>query len=598
MRLHSLAAALACAGLFAACGGGSSSPSPATTGPVTLTGVVATGAALANASVTVKCSTGTGTATSSSSGAYTATITGGVLPCVLEATGGGNSLHSVATGSGTSATANITPLTELLVAQLSAQNPATFYQTNTATLATTVTTTTVATAQTAVVGTLSAAGVSTSSITNMVTDPLVASVGGTGGNAYDGVLVALQNTLTTAGTTLAQLTTAVATGAAGTAAGAPGTPATATDTASLPADLLLKPQASNCAALRSTTYRSFGFEPSSTTGPSDPVTSADTFVIDAANAAGPTITNSDGSIDNLTADPTDKCKFSWNPGPTPNVVTVSPAGVLVARIYDDVTLNYSVGMAFPLQTIPLSALAGTWNVLGWEGNAGVFGVSAGTVVVNSSGAVTSTRCFDPPDFINTIESNCITDTTLLPFFSARANDANGANGGFDLTSTDPADVFKDRGFAYRAGNGDLMMALLSADGSFNLITQYRTQNLPTVGNVTTRWNFDIDTALLANLPLAANTHTIISLDAAPGSFTRSTAPAGTTVSHPEHLARNIARNGYTHRTGETGVIASNGSTVNVREFYSMGLRGMGVTPVFLPANATNIDRFTISVDQP
>lgn len=576
MRLLSLAAAMASAGLLAACGGssgGSAAPAPAPVVPttpvaVTLSGVVAKGAALPGATVTAKCATGTGTATTTSTGAYTLTITDGALPCVLEATASDASLvlHSVATGSADSATANITTLTELLVAQLSGQNPADYMASlDTSALAAAVTTSAVTTAQTAVVSTLTAAGVDASSIGNLVTGTLAAGTGA----GYDGVLDSLQAAITAAGTTLAELTTTVATTAAGSTPST--TPAATPDTNSLPADLLLRPQAGNCAAVRSTTYRALQFKPSDTTNANDPVTTTDTFSFDTTTL---TASYSDGSSETWTA--AGNCSYTLDGGQS--TITVSPAGVMVARMWNASTSNYRMGMAFPVQAQTVSTLEGSWNMLGWENNNGVnWGVNAGTFAVDSAGALTSAKCFE--EAIDTAESACTTATTLLPVFSVNAT------GGFDLTSTDSADVWKDRVFAYRPGNGDLMLVLLNAKGQVNLATKVRTLGVPTVGEVNTGWNIAVNAGLVASDALSANTNTILTSDAATGAFTRSNQNVGSTQTFTQSLVNNVARNGYTHRIGEA-VVASDGATVNVREMYSLKLRGTGLTAYYLPNSST------------
>ena len=105
---------------LAACGGGTDSSTPTPTQPaaLSLSGTAATGAAIAGGAVEAKCATGTGTATTQANGGYSMSITGGALPCVLRVTAGSVVLHSVATGSGSSAQANLTPVTELVVARL------------------------------------------------------------------------------------------------------------------------------------------------------------------------------------------------------------------------------------------------------------------------------------------------------------------------------------------------------------------------------------------------------------------------------------------------------------------------------------------------
>ena len=565
---------MASAGLLAACGGSpsdSAAPAPvvpSTPTTLTLTGVVAKGAALTGATVTAKCATGTGTATSNGTGGYTLTITDGALPCVLEATASDASLvlHSVATGSADNATANITTLTELLVAQLSGQNPAEYMASlDTSTLAAAVTTTTVSTAQTAVVSTLSAAGVDASSIGNMVTGTLAAGTGA----GYDGVLDNLQAAITSAGTTLAELTTTVATTAAGSTPST--TPAATPDTNSLPADLLLRPQASNCAAVRGTTYRALQFKPSDTTNANDAVTTTDTFSFDTATL---TATYSDGSTETWTA--AGNCLYTLDGGQS--TITVSPAGVMVGRMWNASTSNYRMGMAFPAQAQAVATLEGSWNMLGWENNNNLsWGVNAGTFGVNSAGALTSAKCFE--EAISTVESACTTSTTLLPVFSANAN------GGFDLTSTDSADVWKDRVFAYRPGNGDLMLVMLNAKGQVNLATKVRTLGVPTVGEATTSWNITVNAGLLAVDALSANINTILTSNADTGAFTRTSQNVGNPQTFTQSLANNQPRNGYTHRTAEA-VVASDGATVNVREMYSLKLRGTGLTAYYLPNSST------------
>lgn len=132
MKLKALgltAVAVSAAALVAACGGGGDG---ATTADVQLSGVAATGLALASSPVDVKCAKGTGTATTNESGGYTVTVTDGALPCIVKVTGTVNgvevTLHSLAqagttSGSTTTATANVTPLTEMILARAAGTLP-------------------------------------------------------------------------------------------------------------------------------------------------------------------------------------------------------------------------------------------------------------------------------------------------------------------------------------------------------------------------------------------------------------------------------------------------------------------------------------------
>ena len=119
---------IALAALFAlaACGGGSgddtaSAPTPPADSPpgataLSVSGTADGGAAIAAAPVAIKCATGTGSASTGADGRFSTIITGGIAPCVIEVTSSGSSLHSVVAVGST--TANVTPLTELLTAQL------------------------------------------------------------------------------------------------------------------------------------------------------------------------------------------------------------------------------------------------------------------------------------------------------------------------------------------------------------------------------------------------------------------------------------------------------------------------------------------------
>ena len=292
---------------------------------LTLSGTAATGAAIAGGTVTAKCSAGATTnATTNTDGTYSLAATSGALPCVLKVSSsdGTTSLYSVATGSGSSATANITPLTQLVVASLTGADPAALFDGFSASTSTTLTSTALTSAQAGIVATLSGAGIDVSTLVNLVTGTLTAAT--TTGNAYDAALDALQAQLAATtdsdGTpmTLATLTDVIA-------ATSPAAPApTASAKASLPADLLLKPAASSCSSLRSATYRVV--LPAAATALAD---MTGTIIIDAASLA---VTYTDGSTGTLTAHPTEACRFTDDDGHTDLVV--SAAGVIAMRSYD------------------------------------------------------------------------------------------------------------------------------------------------------------------------------------------------------------------------------------------------------------------------
>ncbi len=205
---------LASSALLAACGGGGSS-TPVVTPPaasLTLSGTAASGLALAGASISAKCQTGSGNATTLADGSYQLVISGGVLPCVLEVSNPADSskLHSVATGSGLTATVNITPLTEMLTARVLGSEPVTFFATfDAAAAARSITTATVQAAQ-ADVALVLAGTVDTSSIGSFISTALKAATASntSGGDAQDKLLEALKVKLNS--TQLTQVVTALA----------------------------------------------------------------------------------------------------------------------------------------------------------------------------------------------------------------------------------------------------------------------------------------------------------------------------------------------------------------------------------------------------
>ena len=584
LRLTRMALSFAAFGMLGACGGGGDDSLPApplppvpppAVGSITLTGVVARGAALANASVTVTCATGNGAATTSATGGYSVAISGGALPCVLKATSSDSSLrlHSVApAGAATSVTANVTPLTELVVARLTGAEPLAYVAgVNASTLAATATASAVAAAQASVASTLSAGGVNTSTAGDFISGTLVAAVPGTNGNAYDLVLDALNARLTTAGTTLAALTTTIAAG--NTAPPAGGGNTHTADIATLPADLLLKPKASNCASLASASYRLIKMAPS----PGSTLTAFDIFDFDA-----PSLTlrlpGTTTVVATFTAN--GNCRFTSNTGAD---IVVSPAGVMVARAViglDDDTVALSARgttrmiVGLPVQNVAVAELAGDWNAIGWvrDDSTMTFEEESYFLTVAGTGALTLLKCGS----LLLADAACAIDTAPLPVFS------NDAGGGLNLTSTDPKDPYTDRAFAYRAGSGDLMVVLPGTDGSLLIMSKQRTLALPAVGAVTASWNVDVRVTGQVADPLYSRTHTVTSVSGS--TLVRNTSNDASTVTAPQTLEYNRARNGYFHRLAAS-VTASDGSAATVRENWALPLRGFGLTTYYLPATS-------------
>jgi hypothetical protein len=207
-------AAAGCVMVLVACGGGGAqAEGDAVVPTVEVRGVVARGGALVEAKVTARCTAGpVVTAVSGSSGAYAMALGEDVFPCVLEAVSadGAWRLHSVLPPQ--TRTAHITPLTELLVAELAGATPASFMakaQANGRVLGATITPGNLASAQASVGRVLRVMGVDPAPITDALTQPLVAASAVQRGNVHDKVLDALAAAMAGAGADMADLVSLV-----------------------------------------------------------------------------------------------------------------------------------------------------------------------------------------------------------------------------------------------------------------------------------------------------------------------------------------------------------------------------------------------------
>lgn len=573
MQQLNKALAIFLTGVLASCGGGSSggsgSGAPATS--LSIKGTAAKGAALASAVVEAKCNGGTGTATTAADGTYTINLTTGSLPCMLKVTTAAGDLYSVATGSGTTVTANITPITQLIVATLIGKDPATYFSSFTVSDATALTAAAVDAAQATVVNMLNSNGVDTAAAGNLLTGNLVAANGSTTGNALDQALDALNTKLTSAGLTLTQLSTMVQQISAS-------TPATSSGTPSVAADVALQPAAATCAALHSGTYRLI--VPQVGTAGSFGAQSTEKVTI---NASTLVVTFSDGSSFTMTPMAGSPCRFTnVTPNGTDDIV-VSQAGVIAFKSTKSSTAG-RMGIGFPEQLIPLADLAGDWNQLGYEHSNGTdpLAPTSLTATISSTGKVAFTSfCVDA--------KTCT--TTGLPSPTLTVNSAGGYDVNFSATE-------KSRLFAFRAGGGELIFVGTGEDGTFGVGTRVRSNSLPTAGAVNLGWSVATYTTLLNGVyqPAAYDvgdySNTVDTVDTTNSSFTRTNVVNFLTnpvVTQPETLSVNkvagAARNGYNYRVSAT-VTRSNGAVKDVPEFIQLPLRGMGLSAVAYPAPPT------------
>jgi hypothetical protein len=213
-RLQALAALTAMTVALAACDGGDSTgaasppppPPPPPPAPLTLHGVAARGAPLAGATVAVRCARGAAVAdaTTGDDGAFTVDVPADALPCGFEATGGTaagvsftDALHSLVS---VEAVVDITPLTDLAIARTALRAPSDWFAGLASSADGTALVTTPATAE--LLASLAAGGYT---VPPAPFDPFTAPFVATSGDAYDGVLDALQASLVAAAQTYADL---------------------------------------------------------------------------------------------------------------------------------------------------------------------------------------------------------------------------------------------------------------------------------------------------------------------------------------------------------------------------------------------------------
>jgi hypothetical protein len=217
-----------------ACGGGDL----VVVAPSTVSGIAATGAAIASGVVTLKCAGGsTSSPITGTDGSFSLDVSGATLPCLVrvdykDAAGAAQKLHSIITAAGT---VNITPVTELVVANVVGGSAADAFDKFDATAAKTVTASRVKTAATAVKTYLkNTFGIDT---TDLPDDPIgtkfVAKAGSTTGDKADAVLDAIAAKLKTGTKKLADLVADVGKIPNGNSGGIAGFPAAATYTGKL-----------------------------------------------------------------------------------------------------------------------------------------------------------------------------------------------------------------------------------------------------------------------------------------------------------------------------------------------------------------------------
>lgn len=535
------AAACAVALVIAGCGGGggsgggfvpvsggtSSTPTTSTSQPsLQLSGTAATGAALADASVAVKCASGEGTATTDANGAYTLKLTGGALPCVIKVTGtqGGVevTLHSLteagsadASTGVTSAAANVTPLTELVVAQLTAGLPEDFFSSFNASSSTQISTEKLVAATQAVLTALKdATGIDLGTIDPFKTQLVAATTSAPdGGNAYDKLLDQLGDKVSVEA--LPQIVTQIATAAATGSTTGLGEAMTSVENGSL----------AGCPVAVSGKYRNLNY--------------FGRISVSDVNFKTMRVSAEDGTpLYDITADSAKPCEFTV--AGTANGSTVQldmvmgPSGIATFTTHNFTSGKYSIGYLIPVQSHPVSALAGEWTYLqsGYSGPNTSFVNWLGKFDIKADGNITSCDyAYGGADF-----------SVCTPNAATRSVAAR-TDGGFDLTKNGSVVASM---YGYRTPDGTLtIFATHNPNGvddttsmqTSMLLTQMKTLSMPAVGNVSNYW----DVALTQNsgvrtVSVTPNSTTITAVDGDTATRTRASDGRVDTVRYNQPVA--------------------------------------------------------------
>lgn len=544
MKLTPIAISAAALVLTACGGGGDAPPQQTTQQSQTISGVAATGAALPGATVNVTCSAGSGTATTRADGSYSAPVTGASLPCVVTATSsdGKTVLHSLVAGSGSvgsTATANITPLTELLLAQLGGQDPAKYVAGFSST--TTVNASDVTAAQAALIKVLQSAGFDASGIG----DFLGGTISAGSGQGYDGVLDTLQSTLAGAGVTLTDLSTAVASTSGSSSGSAGSTVGT-----------VLAPANSACPALKSGEYRLIKFSDGS----------AQVVTIDAAKltvAVG-------GSNYQLTQGAT-ACDYTLNDtGSTRVLVAKSGMAVWTNGTGSTGTLSLSV----PKQIVDPSAVNGNYlyALLGGQ-EQGTFGMNN-----YAKGVVTAaTNC--------AVNAPCAPDLNS-PYGHMVATSDGGVDWIDDGASAGTVDA---HAYGFRNAQGNMVFVVAPTGGGVGIFAQQTTLSTPAVGTTSAFWQSNVRSAGLSAVTEDSNTITAVN----GSTVTRTFADT-----HTDQIIYNDPFNGLRHRPGTKVCTNTSGASVTCNETWQLPLGGLTLAWSGSPSVTPSTYQVNFSINKP
>ncbi|HVL74492.1 MAG TPA: hypothetical protein VM406_00635 [Noviherbaspirillum sp.] len=560
-KTHALCAAIAV--LLAGCGGGDTAVGDAVAPTLTLSGTAATGLALADSPVAAKCASGSAETTTAADGGYQLTIPAGALPCVLQVSGSADGvavvLHSVADagssdGAATTAVANITPLTEMVLAQMAGTMPSELFDNFDAAAAQQITPQAVSSASQQVVTALKdATGIDLGSI-DPFKAPLVAATPSapTAGNQYDQLLDALKLKVSTEALPLVVNQIAAA-AAAGTEASAPTL-----------ADVMTgveRGSLDGCPVAISGRYRMIDYWGRS--------------LVRELDFKNNKFNRGDGQLFlDIVPHATQACEFRASgqvDGDTIEYdVVFGPAGA-GAYVSRNVTQGRStIGYIFPVQKHALSTVVGTWSFMqsGFMPGDGVQHY-LGQISFAANGAVSFCDYVPASDWACVAEPDVNETITEGPDHGFRINDGG-----------EPAPMY-----AYRAPNGSV--TLFGSTNPSGANTQSTEQTsfiaykpapvvLPQVGTVTKYWDI-----VQLRLPIGGgafqnttdfqrDANTVTAVDTVARTFSRQRASDG----RPDTLLADKPVEGMRRRVATTW--DDNGTTRTISGMVSISLPGLGM----------------------
>lgn len=535
--------------LLSACGGGGGGgDGPAPPAPLTLQGTAATGAAIANAPVSAKCSTGNGNATTNASGNYTITIATASLPCVVEvAPAAGAALRSVIAGSGGgTATVNITPLTELVVARVARSAPASFFANFDSTRVTDAAfNAALAQVTSGLQGVVDLTGL------NPVTGTLVV------GDAHDQKLDQLKAALVKAQSTFAELTTAAVTSSNSMAS----------------VNRLVQPAYGTCSGLRSGKYVILNPHEAGPTGLPEYI--AHSFTVDAVKMTQ--IDDVDTTRQEIAINPgTQPCKFTTALRDSIATLYVAKSGVMV---WVDPGPPPPVpprpgrtSLALPAQALLLDDLAGSFNSLAYERPAigAPFAPASGTMTIDAAGQVTA-------------QSSCSGLAPCTPAAGPLVGFTVNGSGGFNKG---PLRYF---GFQNTAGDVSLL-AIDSRNGSIYVAAEQAALSLPATGEVAHVFDLRVTGSTFTSAETEEST-TVTAIDTASQSYTRQRLADG----RIDTFTINKPRSGMSYRPAGNSQTTGGGS-VAFEEIQVMPLPAGGA--VFYTSIAAANNFFGVTLSKP